>query len=511
MNILTILSCLPFLGIIYFLLFRGVHARFVMMGVYIFTLLLLAIFWHIKILDLLLISVFGVANAIDIFLIIGSIVLLFSLFQKTGRIQALENFLRDSSLHPTVMLFVLGWFLVHFFEGIAGFGTPIVIVAPLLLLCGYRPITAVIVPLISNSISVVFGAFGTPILMGIGKSIPDADLQTITVLAASINSILGIFTPILLLFFVRLLEKKKKEEFPLLKYSLLALSAGICFAVPFWITAVYLGPELPSVIGSLAGLAIFLLLLHFGVFGKGISFSTSAHAKMVMKSFLPYLAIILLFVFSRIDFFSFGTLLKILGFSFSWQTLTHSFSLYSPGFLIFFVFLATALLSSLSRHQWKDIVLESFEKTKFALVTLLFTLAFVKILIYSDLGDEESIPHLLGEALSILGQAYQFFAPFLGAFGAFIAGSATVSNLIFASIQESAAKTNDLVPSLILALQALGSSFGNMIAIHNVVAASSVVGLSGKESLVIRNTLPIVFLFCLFSGVVGGGIIMFLR
>jgi lactate permease len=87
-----------------------------------------------------------------------------------------------------------------------------------------------------------------------------------------------------------------------------------------------------------------------------------------------------------------------------------------------------------------------------------------------------------------VGMIYPFFAPWVGALGAFIAGSNTVSNLMFSYFQYGVAEKLQFATSVMVALQAVGAAAGNMIAIHNVVAACATVGLLGREGLVLRRT-----------------------
>jgi L-lactate permease len=92
-------------------------------------------------------------------------------------------------------------------------------------------------------------------------------------------------------------------------------------------------------------------------------------------------------------------------------------------------------------------------------------------------------------AATLAGQGWTAFAALIGAMGAFIAGSNTFSNMMFSLFQFTTALKIGLLPSIIVALQAVGGAAGNMICVHNVVAASAVVGLSGKEGSIIRKTL----------------------
>jgi lactate permease len=110
---------------------------------------------------------------------------------------------------------------------------------------------------------------------------------------------------------------------------------------------------------------------------------------------------------------------------------------------------------------------------------------------------------LASAAAGVAGIAWPFFAPFIGGFGAAIAGSNTVSNMMFALFQFEMGQRIAVDPMWVVALQAVGGAAGNMICVHNVVAASAVVGLLGREGQVIRLTLlPFVY-YALLPGAVG--------
>ena len=114
------------------------------------------------------------------------------------------------------------------------------------------------------------------------------------------------------------------------------------------------------------------------------------------------------------------------------------------------------------------------------------------------------MPKYIAQALAMsIGPAWLFAAPFLGELGAFITGSATVSTLTFSPVQYSIAEQTGLDTNIILALQVIGGAAGNMICVHNVVAASAVVGLSGKEGTIIRKTLIPALLYGILAGIGG--------
>ncbi len=136
----------------------------------------------------------------------------------------------------------------------------------------------------------------------------------------------------------------------------------------------------------------------------------------------------------------------------------------------------------------------------------------VQVFINSDGGAAgcPKMPIALAEGVAALaGSAWPIFAPFIGGIGAFVAGSNTISNMMFSLFQFDVGQRIGVDPSWIVALQAAGGAAGNMICVHNVVAASAVVGLLGKEGLVIRKTLlPFVY-YALLVGAVGYSIVWF--
>lgn len=102
-----------------------------------------------------------------------------------------------------------------------------------------------------------------------------------------------------------------------------------------------------------------------------------------------------------------------------------------------------------------------------------------------------------------VGAVWPFFAPFIGALGAFIAGSNTVSNLMFSLFQHGVATALGISAAMVVALQAVGAAAGNMIAIHNVVAASATVGLLGQEGVTLRRTLLPTLYYFVVTGSLG--------
>jgi lactate permease len=141
-----------------------------------------------------------------------------------------------------------------------------------------------------------------------------------------------------------------------------------------------------------------------------------------------------------------------------------------------------------------------------ASVALIFTVPMVQVFINSNGGASgfDQMPIELAEGVANLaGGMWPIFAPFIGGMGAFVAGSNTVSNMMFSLFQFGVGQRIEADPTWIVALQAVGGAAGNMICVHNVVTASAVAGLIGQEGTIIRKTfIPFVY-YALFAGSVG--------
>ncbi len=179
--------------------------------------------------------------------------------------------------------------------------------------------------------------------------------------------------------------------------------------------------------------------------------------------------------------------------------------LYSPGAAFIAVCLATYALHRMGGGRIAASWRTAGGQLAGAAVALLFAVPLVRVFINS--GEEfsgaglASMPLTLAEgAAAVGGGAWPLLAPWIGALGAFVAGSNTVSNLMFSLFQFSTAEQIGAAPATVVAAQAVGGAAGNMVTVHNVVAASAVVGLAGREGDLIRQTVIPLTYYLLASG-----------
>ena len=184
--------------------------------------------------------------------------------------------------------------------------------------------------------------------------------------------------------------------------------------------------------------------------------------------------------------------------------------LYLPGTIFVIVSAITFFLHRMNTADYRRAWGESIKTTLTASVALIFTVPMVQVFLNSDGGAAslEAMPKVLaGGVANAVGDAWPLFSTFIGGIGAFIAGSNTISNMTFAQFQWLVAGKIGVDPQWVVALQAVGGAAGNIICIHNVVAASAVVGLVGREGAVIRKTFwPFVY-YAGFAGCLGYAIL----
>ena len=479
-----------------------------------------------------------------LWIIFGAILLLNTL-KHSGAIKAIRGGFANISPDRRVQVIIVAWLFGCFIEGASGFGTPAAVAAPLLVALGFPAMGAVMLGMMVQSTPVSFGAVGTPIVVGVqggldkagitGKLIANgSDWETfyrlITSQVAITHAIIGIAMPLLMCIMLTRFFGRNKSWTEGLAIAPFALFTGLCFVIPYAAAGVFLGPEFPSMIGALVGLVIvvpaakagFLLPKKTWDFAEPkdwpVEWMGSIQIKLdelsskapmsVGLAWLPYLLLAGLLVLSRVnaDVKAFFLNNLVLGWSniLGEKGLSGSIEfLYLPGGIMVIVVLATFFLQRMKFSELKAAVDDSSRTLLGAGFVLIFTIPMVRILINSgvNLSGLPSMPRAMAELVAnSVGHVFPFFAPSVGALGAFIAGSNTVSNLMMAQFQFDTAQLIGVSGAMLVAAQAVGAAAGNMIAIHNVVAASATVGLLGREGQVLRMTILPTIYYLIMAG-----------
>ncbi len=544
-SLLAVLAFFPILLAAVLLVGLRWPAKRAMPLVFVTTAAIALYFWEMSFNRVLASTLQGLVITAGVLWIIFGAILLLNTLKHSGAIQAIRAGFITISPDRRVQAIIIAWLFGSFIEGASGFGTPAAIVAPLLVAIGFPAMAAVMLGMLVQSTPVSFGAVGTPIIIGITSGLDseavtarllangsdwESFLQLITSQVAIIHAIVGAIIPlIMVLMLTRFFGKEKswKAGFAILPF---ALFAGLAFTIPYAATGILLGPEFPSLLGGLIGLAIVTTAARFnfltpkdtwdfapakewpsewlGSIEMKLDNATSKPMSN-LKAWIPYVLVGLLLVISRI-FPSVGSAMKAVVVKFpnilGEVGINADFMpLYLPGGILVIAACSAYFLHKMQWHNFRAALSESSRVLLGAGFVLLFTVPMVRILINSGINaaDIPSMPITMARFIADgVGDIYPLLAPSIGALGAFIAGSNTISNMMFSQFQFGVAENLGISTAIIVAGQAIGAAAGNMIAIHNVVAASATVGLLGQEGTILRKTIWPTLYYVFFTGLI---------
>ncbi len=542
---MTFLSLLPILSIFFFLVILRWSAKKGMSYSFIITVLIAFFGWQMGVTEIAAASFKGVLTALEVGVIVFGAVLLLNVLKESGAVDTIRTSFTSISPDRRVQAIIVAWLFGTFLEGAAGWGAPATVVGPLLIALGFPALAAVMVALMLQSTPVSYGAVGTPILVGVNTSLEDkpvvnsfldAEGMELSTFIFNVGGQVSIFHAmvglIIPLFMSAMLTKffgKNRSFLEGLKVWPFAIFAGLAFVVPYSLTANFLGPEFPSIIGGLIGLAIVVPLARKGflmpketfVFEPREKWHASWISEMagdarapkkisMFKAWLPYVLVALLLVVTRIDALGLKALLSSWVISFDdilGTGITHSLTpLMIPGTVFIIVAILTGWVHKLDVRGMGDAFRVSWKTILSAMAALIVSVPLVQVFINSGINGAgyESMPLVLAQAAAgLFGDSWPLISPTIGGLGAFAAGSNTVSNMMFGLFQFGVAEQINMSPLAIVSLQAVGGAAGNMICVHNVVAASAAVGMVGKEGTIITKLLIPTTFYLVFAGAIG--------
>ncbi|MRT93030.1 L-lactate permease [Ancylomarina sp. 16SWW S1-10-2] len=485
--------------------------------------------WQIDLHHVLGYSFFGFLKALDILIIIFGAILILNTMKISGAMSAINNGFNGITTDRRIQAIIIGFMFGAFIEGAAGFGTPAALAGPLLVGLGFPPLAAAMVALIYNSVPVPFGAVGTPITGGamatLGKNLDGLSANAegfkliLTKWVAIPNAMVGVLIPLLGLMILTRFFGKEKSIKPALAAAPFAIFAGLAFVVPYVLIAATLGPDLPSLLGGFIGLGIVVYAAKKGflVPKKKWDFPIKSEwekswmsneivqapveNKMgLFKAWMPYALIAIILVVTRIPSWGLKSFLasqtitipNVLGIEHLNYVLKWA---YLPGTIPFI--LVALITNVMYRMKTKDIISSwktTFKQISGAAIALLAGVAMVQLMLHSDTngaGLDGMLTVMANSIADLSGAAYPVISPIVGVLGSFMSGSATVSNLLFSSLQFETATILHIPEVLIVAAQTSGAALGNMICVNNVVAVCATVGCVGAEGTIIRrNAIP---------------------
>ncbi|AFQ29066.1 L-lactate permease [Bacillus thuringiensis] len=452
-------------------------------------------------------------------------VFLYKISVKTGQFDVIRASVLSITNDHRLLVILIGFSFGAFLEGAAGFGAPVAITAALLAGLGLNPLYAAGLCLIANTAPVAFGAMGIPIT--VAGQVTGIDPHKIGQMAGHQLPFLSLFVPFFIVFLMDGF-KGVRQTWPAL------LVAGSSFAITQFITATFLGPELPditSALVSLVSLALFLKvwqpkeIYQSGQANNEVAATTTAASMpkltfgKVVKAWSPFIVLTVMVVIWSQNFFKAlfapGGALASLVFKFEIPGLHNLVMKAEPivnkptpyqAILKFDVLSATgtAILIAciismfILKMNVKDAVVtfkETLNELKMPILSIGFVLGFAFIANYSGLSST------LALALAGTGGLFPFFSPFLGWIGVFLTGSDTSANALFSNLQAITAQQVGVSEVLLVAANTTGGVTGKMISPQSIAIACAAVGLAGKESDLFRFTVKHSLFFVIIVGI----------
>jgi lactate permease len=449
--------------------------------------------------------------------IILPVIFLYQLTVKTGRFVALQQSLTNITDDGRLQLLLIAFALGAFFEGVAGFGTPVAVCGAILISLGFKPIEAAGLALIANTAPVAFGALGIPIIALHG--VTGIDVFVLARMTAIILLPFCLLVPFWLIWAYAGFRAMMEVWPPI-------LVTAATFATAQFLMATYNGPGLVAIVASTTTIAVLIVFLRFWkpkrvlnaqreniTSKKRQRFDHGAGA--TFKAWLPWLVLsLLVFVWgipqiSRV--FDKATInLPVAGLHNVVQRIPPVVAKPSPEAAVYRLnwagatgtgILVAAVVSGLLMGLGLKSLLHTFVKTvysiRFTVVTIAAMLALGFITRYCGLDAT------LGLAFARTGALYPFFGTLIGWLGTATTGSDTSSNVLFGSLQKLTAQQIGVSPVLMASANSAGGVMGKMIDAQSIVVASTATQNYGQEGTILRFVFwHSLALACLAGGVV---------
>jgi lactate permease len=435
--------------------------------------------------------------------IVLNVIFLYQLTHERGLFAILRTSITTVTADRRLQLLLVAFSFGAFFEGAAGFGTPVAVTAAILIGLGFSPLAASGLSLIANTAPVAFGALGTPLIAL--ESVTGLPLMDLSAMVGRQLPFFSVIVPFWLIWAFAGF-RGTVAVWPAV------LVAGVGFAIPQFLVSNYHGPWLVDVVSALISMGALVLLLRVwqprdaayarADVGNGpapVATSPEAPAGSVMQAWMPWiiLSVVVFFwglpqVKAALDGISIVRI-PVAGlhnlvmrvppvvatpapegavFALNWLSAT--------GSGIFIASLIAGFTMGYSLRElvvmyWRTLVL-----VRFSLLTIAAMLSLGYTTRYSGLDAT------MGLAFAQTGVLYPLFGTMLGWLGVALTGSDTSSNVLFGSLQRITAEQLGLSPTLMAAANSSGGVMGKMIDAQSIVVASTATRWYGHEGTILR-------------------------
>ena len=450
----------------------------------------------------------GFTGLLPIGWIVLNIIFLHQLTEQNGSFKVLQDSLSGITEDRRIQLLLIAFSFGAFFEGAAGFGTPVAVTAAILIGLGFSPLAASGLSLIANTAPVAFGALGTPVIT-LAK-VHGYDLMEVTAMIGRQLPFFSVLVPFWLIWAFAG-RKGMWEVWPAI------LVAGVSFAIPQYLVSNFIGPELVDIIAAIVSMVCLVGFLRFwqpkkiwtsaSLRGKDVSAGEVKPPQPVVKhSTSDLIAAWTPWIILSVFVFIWGLpsvkawLNGIFAPAFPMEGLhnmvekmppvvvnpTKEGAVYTLNLLSATgtgILLSAIVSAFVMKYNVVGIV-RTFFKTlwlvRYSLLTIVLMLALGTLTRYS--GTDTT----LGLAFANTGMFYPFFGTLMGWLGVALTGSDTASNVLFGGMQKVAAEQLGLSPNLMGAANSSGGVMGKMIDAQSIVVASTATRWFNHEGDILR-------------------------
>lgn len=450
----------------------------------------------------------GFTGLLPIGWIVLNIIFLHQLTEQNGSFKVLQDSLSGITEDRRIQLLLIAFCFGAFFEGAAGFGTPVAVTAAILIGLGFSPLAASGLSLIANTAPVAFGALGTPVITL--AQVHGYDLHAVTAMIGRQLPFFSLLVPFWLVWAFAGF-KGMKEIWPAI------LVTGLSFAIPQFLVSNFMGPELVDIIAAIVSMVSLVLFLRVwqpkkvwtspALRGKDISAAEAKPPQPVVRhskealvaAWTPWLILsVFVFIWGLPPVKAwlnglFAPKFPIEGLHNMIMKMPPVVTTPHPEGAVYTLnllsatgsgILLAAIVSALVMKYNPVAIVRTFFKTlwmvRYSLLTIVLMLALGTLTRFS--GTDTT----LGLAFANTGVLYPFFGTLMGWIGVALTGSDTASNVLFGGMQKVAADQLGLSPNLMGAANSSGGVMGKMIDAQSIVVASTATRWFNHEGDILR-------------------------
>ena len=450
----------------------------------------------------------GLTGLLPIGWIVLNIIYLHQLTEQNGSFKVLQDSIAGITEDRRLQLLLIAFAFGAFFEGAAGFGTPVAVTAAILIGLGFSPLAASGLSLIANTAPVAFGALGTPIIT-LAK-VHDYDLMEISAMVGRQLPLFSLIVPFWLIWAFAG-RKGMMQIWPAI------LVTGATFAIAQFLVSNYIGPELVDVIAAIVSMASLVMFLkvwkpkeiwrstslkgHESDGGASIAPTIpTVHPRAdVIRAWMPWCILtVFVFIWGLPDVKNylnsiFAPKFPIEGLHLMVEKIAPVVSKPTKESAVYVLnllsatgtgILFSAILGGLFMKYNPIALVTSYFRTfwlvRYSLITIVLMLGLGTLTRYSGLDTT------LGLAFAATGMFYPFFGTLMGWMGVALTGSDTASNVLFGGMQKVAAEQIGISPNLMGAANSSGGVMGKMIDAQSIVVASTATRWFNHEGDILR-------------------------